>query len=86
LRVPVATLLSAGSLDKLSAALSERFGKTVRVEHQIGAVELTANAQAIAQREVRQQQAEQAIQNDGFVQSLMREFGASIVTGSVRPV
>ncbi|MBC3934982.1 DNA polymerase III subunit gamma/tau [Undibacterium sp. CY7W] len=85
LRVPVATLLSAGSLDKLSAALSERFGKTVRVEHQIGAVELTANAQAIAQREVRQQQAEQAIQNDGFVQSLMREFGASIVTGSVRP-
>ncbi len=86
LRVPVATLLSAGSLDKLSAALSERFDKTVRVEHQIGAVELTANAQAIAQREVRQQQAEQAIQNDGFVQSLMREFGASIVTGSVRPV
>ena len=86
LRVPLSTLLSAGSVDKLSAALSERFSKNVRVESKIGAVELTANAKAVADREVRQQQAEQAIQNDSFVQTLMREFGATIVTGSVRPV
>jgi len=86
LRVPIATLLSAGSVDKLCAALSGRFALPVRVETKIGAVELTANAQAVAQREVRQQQAEQAIQNDGFIQTLMREFGATIVTGSVRPV
>ncbi|MFZ6861258.1 DNA polymerase III subunit gamma/tau [Undibacterium sp. Ji67W] len=85
IRVPLPTLLSAGSVDKLSAALSDRFSKTIRVETKIGAVELTANARAVAEREVRQQQAEQAIQNDSFVQTLMREFGAAIVTGSVRP-
>jgi DNA polymerase-3 subunit gamma/tau len=86
LRVPLSTLLSAGSIDKLAAALSERFGKNIRVESKIGAVELTANAKAVADREVRQQQAELAIQNDSFVQTLMREFGAAIVTGSVRPI
>ncbi|MBI3283663.1 MAG: DNA polymerase III subunit gamma/tau [Burkholderiales bacterium] len=86
LRVPLSTLLSAGSVDKLAAALTERFGQTVRVDSKIGAVELTANAQAVAERAARQQAAEQAIQRDGFVQTLMREFGASIVTGSVRPV
>ncbi|MEB0138329.1 MULTISPECIES: DNA polymerase III subunit gamma/tau [unclassified Undibacterium] len=86
LRVPLSTLLSSGSGDKLSAALSERFGQIVRVEAKIGAVELTANTQAVAAREVRQQFAETAMQNDSFVQTLIREFGAAIVTGSVRPV
>lgn len=86
LRVPLPTLLSAGSSDKLATALSERFSRTVRVEHKIGAVELSANAEAIAERELRQKQAEQSIRKDHFVQTLMREFGAVIVTGSVRPV
>ncbi|HTD03586.1 DNA polymerase III subunit gamma/tau C-terminal domain-containing protein, partial [Undibacterium sp.] len=86
LRVPLATLLSAGSVDKLTAALSERFERTVRVDTQIGAVEQTANAQAIAERAARQQMAEKSIQNDSFIQTLMREFGATIVTGSIKPV
>ena len=86
LRVPLPTLLSAGSLDKLSAVLNERFSKNIRLETKIGAVELTANAKAIAQREVRQKHAEHAIQHDSFVQTLMREFGAAIVTGSVAPI
>lgn len=87
--VPVQTLLSAGSVDKLVAALGERFADTgyaIRVETEIGAVEQTANAQALAERAERQQQAERAIQEDSFVQTLMREFGASILAGSVRPV
>ena len=86
LRLPLATLLSAGSVEKLSAALTERFGKSIRVETEIGAVEHTANAQAVAERGVRQQQAEASIQGDNFVQTLMREFGAAIVTGSIRPI
>ncbi|MFZ6780116.1 DNA polymerase III subunit gamma/tau [Undibacterium sp. Ji83W] len=86
LRLPLSTLLSSGSVEKLSTALSERFEKTIRVETEIGAVEHTANAQAVAERGVRQQQAEKSIQGDSFVQTLMREFGATIVTGSIRPV
>lgn len=87
--VPLQTLLSAGSGEKLTTALNERFadaGREIRIDFEIGAVEQTANAQAVAERAERQVQAEQAIQSDNFVQTLMREFGASILTGSVRPI
>jgi DNA polymerase-3 subunit gamma/tau len=87
--VPLQTLLSAGSGDKLTSALNERFaefGREIRIDFEIGAVEQTANAQAVAERAERQVQAEQAIQSDSFVQTLMREFGASILTGSIRPI
>ncbi len=87
--VPLQTLLSAGSGEKLTAALNERFaefGREIRIDFEIGAVEQTANAQALAERAERQLRAEQTIQSDGFVQTLIREFGASILTGSVRPI
>ncbi|RJG06586.1 DNA polymerase III subunit gamma/tau [Noviherbaspirillum cavernae] len=85
LRIPLETLCAAGSVDKLASALSEHFGKPIRVETQIGAVEQTANAQAMADRAERQRQAEETVQNDPFVQAMMREFGASIVPGSIKP-
>ena len=86
LRIPLETLRSAGAVDKLAAALSEHFGKTIRVNTEIGAVEQTANAQAVAEREARQRQAEENMHSDPFVQTLMREFGAIIVPGSIKPV
>ena len=86
LRVPLETLCAAGSVDKLAAALSEHFGKTVRVTTEIGAVEQTANAVAQAERAERQRQAEETMENDPFVQTLKREFGATIVPGSIRPI
>ncbi|MDB5727497.1 MAG: polymerase subunit gamma/tau [Noviherbaspirillum sp.] len=86
LRIPLDTLRSAGSVDKLAAALSDHFGKTVRVKTEIGAVEQTANAHARADREARQREAEESVSRDPFVQSLMREFGATIVPGSIKPV
>ncbi|TCS35720.1 DNA polymerase-3 subunit gamma/tau [Paucimonas lemoignei] len=86
LRVPLETLCAAGSVDKLAAALTEHFGKPVRVTTEIGAVEQTANAAALADRAERQRQAEETMNTDPFVQTLMREFGATIVPGSIRPV
>ena len=86
LRVPLETLRSAGSVDKLAAALTEHFGQPVHVSTQIGAVRQTANAQALAERAARQREAEQTLQSDPFVQTLMREFGATIVPGSIKPV
>ena len=85
LRIPLDTLRSAGSVDKLAAALTEHFGKTTRVNTEIGAVEQTANAQAVAEREARQRQAEENMQRDPFVQAMMREFNAVIVPGSIKP-
>ncbi|MDR6395435.1 DNA polymerase III subunit gamma/tau [Herbaspirillum seropedicae] len=85
LRIPLETLRSSGSVEKLTAALSERFGKEIRVETEIGAVADTANAVAEAERAERQRQAEHKMKNDPFVVTMMREFGASIVPGSIQP-
>ncbi len=86
LQVAVETLLAAGSVEKLTAALTEHFGQPIRVSTRLGAVQHTANAQAQADRAERQREAEQSMQEDPFVQKLMRELGATIVPGTVRPV
>jgi DNA polymerase-3 subunit gamma/tau len=85
LRIAVETLLSAGSVDKLAEALSKHFAQKVRVTTEIGAVGQTANAQTLAERAARQRQAEETMQSDPFVQTMIREFGARIVPGSVKP-
>ncbi|TOZ57460.1 DNA polymerase III subunit gamma/tau, partial [Burkholderia pseudomallei] len=41
---------------------------------------------AAAERAKRRREAEQEMSADPFVQQLLREFGASIVEGSIRPV
>lgn len=85
LRVPVETLLSAGSADKLSAALTEYLGKTIKLVTEIGTVAHTAHAQVVAEQATRQQEAEDAMHNDPFVQTLIKEFGGTIVPGSIKP-
>jgi len=86
LRVALETLLSAGSPDKLAAALTEHFGQPIRLQTDIGAVQHTANVKLIAEREERQRKAEETMHGDPFVQTLMREFGATIVPGSIKPI
>lgn len=86
LRVPVDTLLSAGSVEKLAAALTEELGKTIKVTSEIGSVSHTAHAQALADQATRQKAAEDSMHGDPFVQTLMREFGATIVPGSIKPI
>jgi DNA polymerase-3 subunit gamma/tau len=86
LRVPIGTLCSSATVDKLAAALEERFGKPARVTTEIGAARQTANAKAVAEREARQLQAEETMHSDPFIQTLKREFGAIIVPGSIKPV
>jgi DNA polymerase-3 subunit gamma/tau len=86
LRVPLETLLASGSAEKLAAALSENFTVPVKVQTEIGAVRATAHAASLVERAARQDAAEVAIKSDQIVQGLMREFGATIVPGSVKPV
>ncbi|MET3134643.1 DNA polymerase-3 subunit gamma/tau [Oxalobacteraceae bacterium GrIS 1.11] len=85
LRVPIDTWRSAANVDKLAAALSERFACKIGVETELGPVWHTASAEAQAQREACQQQAEETIAGDPFVLSMMREFGAIVVPGSITP-
>ena len=85
LRVPLETLASPGNIDKLAAALTAHFAQPVRVAVDIGNVLHTANTKAEAARALRQREAELQIQSDPFVLGMMREFGATIVPGSIKP-
>jgi DNA polymerase-3 subunit gamma/tau len=78
-------LASADCVGRLSEALSVHYGKKVQIEVVEGAVEKTvAKIDAQVQSEKRQN-AEERIAADPFVQQLEREFGAKVVSGSVRP-
>ena len=78
-------LASADCVGRLSEALSVHYGKKVQIAIVEGAVEKTvAKIDAQVQSEKRQN-AEERIAADPFVQQLEREFGAKVVSGSVRP-
>jgi DNA polymerase-3 subunit gamma/tau len=78
-------LASVDSVGRLSEALSVHYGKKVQIAIVEGAVEKTvAKIDAQVQSEKRQN-AEERIAADPFVQQLEREFGAKVVSGSVRP-
>ena len=86
LRVPIDTLRASGNTEKLQAALQEHFaGTKVQIEIDIGAVWYTASTEAIATRAESQRVAEETVMNDDFVKDVMRDLGAFIVPGSVRP-
>lgn len=86
LRVPIDTLRASGNTEKLTAALQEHFpGTKVQVDIGIGPVWYTASAEAIAYRAECQRLAEETVMNDAFVKDVMRDLGAFIVPGSVRP-
>jgi DNA polymerase-3 subunit gamma/tau len=78
-------LASVDSVGRLGEALSVHYGKKVQIAIVEGAVEKTvAKIDAQVQSEKRQN-AEERIAADPFVQQLEREFGAKVVSGSVRP-
>ncbi|MDR8034398.1 DNA polymerase III subunit gamma/tau [Burkholderia cenocepacia] len=86
LSVPVPQYADAAQVEKLKAALADALGKPVEVTVEVGPARRTAAALDAAARAARQREAEQEIHGDPFVQQLVREFGARIVEGSVRPL
>ncbi|HYS62511.1 MAG TPA: DNA polymerase III subunit gamma/tau [Paraburkholderia sp.] len=86
LKVPVPQYAEASQVAKLKAALAEKLGQNVDVLVEVGPARRTAAAHDAAMRAQRQREAEREIGADPFVQSLIREFGASIVPGSIRPI
>ena len=86
LQVAIETLRAPATVEKLAAALSTHFSRKVRIDTRLGAVQHSANLSLEAERAERQRVAELSMQNDPFVQTLMRDFGATIVPGSIKPV
>jgi len=85
LRVPIDTWRSPANVEKLAAALTERFGRKVAVDTELGAVWYTASAEAQAHREACQLQAEATIASDPFVLDMKRAFDAFVVPGTITP-
>ena len=86
LRVPTRALSEGAHVDRLRAVLCEHFGVGVSLRIDVGATQgQTAHAIDIAGQQARQQAAEAAVDNDPFVQALVRDFGGQVVPGSVRP-
>ncbi|CAN5624241.1 DNA polymerase III subunit gamma/tau [soil metagenome] len=86
IRVERETLRGTVSCDKLQAALTSLAGKPTRLETESGATDDTpARRDALAKAQ-RQRQAEQIIESDPLVVSLMQRYKtARIVPGSVKP-
>ena len=85
LRVERESLNQSGSRDRLTAALAVA-GYPVRLAIEVGRVidsPAKRNAAAAAQAQLT---AEQIVFDDPFVQSMMREFAAKIVPGSIKPI
>ncbi|NHQ90243.1 DNA polymerase III subunit gamma/tau [Janthinobacterium lividum] len=85
LRVPIDTWRSPANVEKLAAVLSERFGRKVGVDTELGAVWYTASAEAQAHREACQLAAEETIASDPFVLDMKRAFDAFVVPGTITP-
>ncbi|WP_250451689.1 DNA polymerase III subunit gamma/tau [Caballeronia sp. ATUFL_M2_KS44] len=86
LSVAVQMYADASHVAKLKAALADKLGRAIEVKVDVGPVRRTAAALDAVERAKRQQEAEQEIERDPFVQSLIRDFGASIVEGSIKPL
>ncbi|MDR0934328.1 MAG: DNA polymerase III subunit gamma/tau [Burkholderiaceae bacterium] len=86
LRAPVAALAVPANVEKLKQALANRFECDIKVTAELGKVGLTASQHALEKRAGRQREAEEMIQGDVYVQTLAREFGASVVPDSIKPI
>ncbi|KXU92703.1 DNA polymerase III subunit gamma/tau [Caballeronia megalochromosomata] len=86
LAVAVQMYTDATHVTKLKTALAEKLGRVIEVSVNVAPVRRTAAALDAADRARRQREAEQEIRQDPFVQSLIRDFGASIVQGSIKPI
>jgi DNA polymerase-3 subunit gamma/tau len=85
LRVERESLNQSGSRDRLAAALHD-LGFPVRLVVEVGRVTDSPVRRRQAASAQKQLAAEKLIYEDPFVQSMMRDFGAKIVPGSIRPL
>jgi len=89
LRVERESLNQPAARDKLQLALQTALqdsGQAPRLVVELGPVSDSPARRNAAAALERQRQAEEAIQNDPFVQGMMRDWGAKIVPGSIKPL
>jgi len=79
-------LLSPNYQEKLGSAIAQYFGKKVKLQFGIGGTGNTPAKQIFQEKAQAQANAESAIEEDGFVQALINDFGATIIPNSIKPI
>jgi DNA polymerase III subunit gamma/tau len=85
LRVERESLNQSGARERLAQAL-QGLGFVVKLAVEIGRVTDSPGRRIASATAERQLAAEKAIFEDPFVQSMMRDFGAKIVPGTIKPL
>ena len=88
LRLPPAQQLLLGkSQEKLEAILQGYYGRPLRLQIQVAETTATTPAEfGRQQQQVRQTQAEQSVQEDAYVQDLIKHFDATLDVASIKPI
>jgi DNA polymerase-3 subunit gamma/tau len=79
-------LVSANYQEKLGTAITQHFGKKIKLQFSIGGTGNTPAKQISQEKAQAQANAETAIEEDSFVQALISDFGATIIPNSIKPV
>jgi DNA polymerase-3 subunit gamma/tau len=85
LRVERETLNQPAARERLTQALHNA-GHSIRLAVEVGRVTDCPARRNTAASEEKQRAAEKVILDDPFVQAMMRDFGAKIVPGSIKPL
>jgi DNA polymerase-3 subunit gamma/tau len=85
LRVERETLNQPAARERLTQALHNA-GHGIRLAVEVGRVTDCPARRNTAASEEKQRAAEKVILDDPFVQTMMRDFGAKIVPGSIKPI
>ncbi len=79
-------LLSPNYQEKLGSAIAQYFDKKIKLQFSIGGSGNTPAKQIMQEKAQAQASAEVAIEEDTFVQSLIQDFGATIIPNSIKPI
>ena len=79
-------LLLPNYQEKLTSAIAQYFDQKIKLQFSIGGTGNTPAKQIVQEKAHAQAHAETAIEEDGFVQALIHEFGAQIIPNSIKPI
>jgi DNA polymerase-3 subunit gamma/tau len=80
-------LLEKAYQDKMKAAMSEHYGKPMRLKFSVGSITgMTPAELESREKQARQSQAIAAIETDPFVRELVENFDARLIVSSIKPI
>jgi DNA polymerase-3 subunit gamma/tau len=79
-------LLLPNYQEKLAGAISQHFDRKIKLQFSVGGTGNTPAKQISQEKAHAQASAENAIEEDSFVQALINDFGAQIIPNSIKPI